>query len=392
MPETRRPLPSVRPAHPPSLRMSASVLRLLLLALFALPARSVSAQLVEARLGYRVDAFASSPVEHAAAVHDLDAAARFDLSGLGWRGGRAHVHARATAGASISERVAVLQSVSSMEGPDAARVFEAWIEQRFAAGRASLRGGLYDLNTEFYTTGPGGLFVNSAHGIGPDITQSGRRGPSTYPVTGLGARLRVDAGAATVLLGVVDGVPGTSRHPGRPSLRLTRAEGAMLIAEGAVTPRGGRVAVGAWGYTREAERLDGGGTAPARGAYVVVATAPRPFAGTTLAAYGRLGTATPEVHVIGTAWGGGITATGIAGRQDDALGLGVAAVHTSAAARAAAALDDMETVLELTYSLALTPSLRVQPDVQWTLGAGAVSGMRAWVFGIRIAAALERSW
>lgn len=79
-------------------------------------------------------------------------------------------------------------------GAGAARLYEAWIDKRSADGSASVRFGLYDLNSEFDTTEAGALSLLSSHGIGPDFAQSGRNGPSIFPVTSLALRGECDLG------------------------------------------------------------------------------------------------------------------------------------------------------------------------------------------------------
>ena len=56
------------------------------------------------------------------------------------------------------------------------------------AERASIKFGLYDLNSEFDAIEAAALFINPSHGIGPDFSQSGRNGPSIFPLTSLALR------------------------------------------------------------------------------------------------------------------------------------------------------------------------------------------------------------
>ncbi|MCG8506051.1 MAG: carbohydrate porin, partial [Sphingomonadales bacterium] len=66
------------------------------------------------------------------------------------------------------------QVVSNIEAPVAAfRLYEAWLEHRLFEDAVSLRAGLYDVNAEFDALESAGLFLNSAHGIGTDIGQTG---------------------------------------------------------------------------------------------------------------------------------------------------------------------------------------------------------------------------
>lgn len=69
--------------------------------------------------------------------------------------------------------------------------------------------GLIDLNSRFDSVDPASLFINSSYGIGPDLSRSGRGGPSIYPVSAPGATLTIAPSKRwTIRLGAFDGVPG----------------------------------------------------------------------------------------------------------------------------------------------------------------------------------------
>src|SRR3546814_14116465 len=88
-------------------------------------------------------------------------------------------------GRSISDLAGDVQAVSNIEtGVRALRLYEAWIDQKIGDA-ASVRIGLYDLNSEFDALDTAGFFVSSTHGIGTDFAQSGRNGPPLFPATSL---------------------------------------------------------------------------------------------------------------------------------------------------------------------------------------------------------------
>ena len=90
---------------------------------------------------------------------------------FGWRGVTLFAYGLYNNGTSFSPRLpGDVQTVSNIEtGVRAARLYEAWIDGRVSQ-RASLRFGLYDLNSEFDTTEAGSLSIVSSHGIGPDFS------------------------------------------------------------------------------------------------------------------------------------------------------------------------------------------------------------------------------
>ena len=141
------------------------------------------------------------------------------------------------------------QGVSNIEtGVRAVRLYEAWVEQRF--GRASVKFGLYDLNSEFDEHVTGSLFLNSTHGLGPDLSQSGLNGPSVFPVTSLALRADYQIDERLRLrAAVLDAVPGDPARPRRTAIRLGGAEGALLIGEAQYLTRNTRAILGYWRYT-----------------------------------------------------------------------------------------------------------------------------------------------
>ena len=160
----------------------------------------------------------------------VDGGQAFGVDGL-----TLHGHVMYNNGHAFSGRwVGDAQGISNIEGVDTWRLYEFWGELRFgASGRTTLRAGLYDLNSEFDSIETAGLFLNSSHGIGPDLAQTGENGPSIFPVTSLA--LRLQGAAATTgwywQLAAFDAVPGEPGHPDRTSFRLGGGEGALLIGE-----------------------------------------------------------------------------------------------------------------------------------------------------------------
>lgn len=82
-------------------------------------------------------------------LDNLDIVAEADLEAIaGWKGASAHVYGLYNNGKSFSDLAGDAQTASNIEtGVQAFRLYEAWIEQKFAGG--SLKVGLYDLNSEF---------------------------------------------------------------------------------------------------------------------------------------------------------------------------------------------------------------------------------------------------
>lgn len=276
-----------------------------------------------------------------------------------------------------------VHGVSNIEtGVQAVRLYEAWADWRFGRDRRhSLRIGLYDLNSEFDTTDSGSLFINSAHGVGSDLADSGRNGPSIFPVTSLALRWRGTFDEWTAQAAVFDGVPGDPAHPKRTAVRFDHGDGALLIGE--VHRSGARVrkaGIGAWYYTSRFPDLQARDTngAPVmrRGSHGVYGLIDVRLAGDgsaperQLTGFLRIGTADSAVNEINRYVGAGLAWRGI--------GLAYAHAHAVAPHRG------VEENIELTWRIAVTDWLTLQPDIQYILNPGLEPGTdHALAVGLR---------
>jgi porin len=108
--------------------------------------------------------------------------------------------------------------------------------------------GLYDLNSEFDKIEAAALFLNPSHGIGPDFSQSGRNGPSIFPITSLGLRGEYKPAEHWLIrAAVLDAVPGDPERPERTAVKL--GDGALAVLELNSLGERTRAAVGHW-HTR----------------------------------------------------------------------------------------------------------------------------------------------
>lgn len=326
------------------------------------------------------------------------------------------------------------QIVDNIEAPDAARLYEAWWQKGLLDGRASLLFGLYDVNSEFYAVESAELFVNSAFGMGSELGNSGRNGPSIFPATSLGARLKLEPVRGYELqAAVLDGVPGDPDDPARMRIEFGRDDGVFLIAEAArhwqrsptrdsvdvlrrtqrrrigrthdQIPDFLRIAVGSWLYTARQPHLSrtAGSGAPAErhgrpGLYLIAdfdATALDPLHARGLSAFLQAGWADGDVGPYAGYVGGGFKYTGlIAFRPQDETGFAVAAAlngraYTEASQRAGENPSAGEVALEWTHRTVLTPWLSLQGDLQYVLDPGGLkSRPDALVGGIRVVVSL----
>jgi porin len=323
-------------------------------------------------------------------LDNLDVVVEADLERLaGWRGAELHVYGLYNNGRSISELIGDQQAISNIEsGLGAVRLYEAWISQSIG-DRASIKIGLYDLNSEFDTLETSGLFVGSPHGIGTDFAQSGENGPSIFPVTSLSGRLEWRATPNLIFRGaVLDGIPGNPERPGRTAIRLNDDEGALLVGEADVQLNRLRLLFGHWRYTGEFDRFDGTRARGNHGWYLrgeMPISGAEPESSTAVHLFFRLGVASPQFNMFDSFASGGITARGLLpGRSDDELGLAFATAITSHGYRVSNNSEQSETLLELTYRTQLSSWLTLQPSVQYVVNPGTDPSLRnALAVGLR---------
>ena len=305
---------------------------------------------------------------------NLDLIASFDLELLlGLEDLRGSAYFLANHGDALTEEIGDFQVTSNIEAPEAARLYELWLDQRLADGRVSVRGGIQDLTTEFDVIPSGQLFIHSSPGTGAEFAASGVTGPSTFPISSLAARLELRPSEGTFArFAVGDGVPGDPDDLTSNELSLSSEEGAVFLAEaGRVSPNS-KLALGAWGYTTEFERPGGGRSTGSSGVYAFV---DQPLltdgraGGRGLNLFLRAGYADDRNSVLDRYVGGGVVQRApFPSREHDRVGLAVAAARFSRDS------DDWETALELTYSARVTEWFSLQPDLQWVIdpnGTGA---------------------
>lgn len=362
---------------------------------------------ISVEIAYTVDAYANfrGGIRRGTAVLDnFDLALTLDAERiLGWSGATFFFYGLGNQGESPTEKlIGDLQTVSNIDAPSTWKLYEAWLDQSLANGKASLRFGLYDLNSEFDAIESAGLFSNSSHGIGPDYSQTGENGPSIFPTTSLAFRVLVQPVDALYVQAVaLDGSSGKADNPFGTHIVLEKDDGLLIAGEVAYVNGGGKVALGGYTYTAEFESVrdvDGSGnplmTSGNRGLYVLMdqmifRERSNPDQG--LAVFARAGFANHKVNQLSGYRGGGLVYTGLfAGRDEDQLGLAVAVAMNgndfkTAQLDAGQPVDGSEINVELTYSAQVTPMFSVKPDLQYVINPGTDPSLRnALALGVRL--------
>lgn len=324
---------------------------------------------------------------------------------VGWPGARLFLHTLTSFGGHPSRLVGDVQALDNMAAPTIPlSLYEAWIEQNLLQLRLSLLAGFYDVNSEFQVSHPGMLFLHSAQGIGSAIALSGPRGPSIFPVTSPGARIKVVPIAPVYAqVAVLSGHPGNLGGP--QGLQHDRSGRVLVVYEAggylglapapAPEPMARRrylqrqtlphyrakFAVGGFAYSGRApgvERRVGEATAThhvaEHGLYALadaLVFKERASSREGLWLFARLGSASPAIDAFPLFMGGGVVYQGLfPGRGDDELGLAVAVARAGAPyrrARTAASMPSAasEQAWELTYLAHVTSWLTIHADLQY---------------------------
>lgn len=327
-------------------------------------------------------------------MDNLDLSLEVDAErAMGWNGATLFLYGVYNNGKALSgDLVGDAQALSSIEtGVEAARLLEAWIDQRFLDDRASIRVGLYDLNSEFDVIDTADLFLHAAQTTTFALAQSGEAGPSIFPVTSLAARAEFRLTDALLLrTAVLDGVPGDPDHPKRTAVKLGDGDGALLVSELEYGAGSMRAAAGYWRYTARFEDLQTGRLRRGNdGIYALVEgrvyeDPDDPRRGLALYAHG--GWASAGVNPFKYSLAAGAVYTGIlpAGPEDD-LGLSVAWVESGGPYKRADDALKREVAFELTYRARINDMIAIQPDIQYVINPGVAPDVKdAFVIGLRL--------
>ena len=338
----------------------------------------------------------------AALMDNLDVSASINLDALGWVPQTdVFVYGLGNQGGSISDDVGDVQGVDNIETVNAWRLYEAFIQYRSPQHHVSVLGGLYDVNSEFAALQTARVFVNSSFGIGAAFALSRDKGPSIFPFTSLGVRVRAVPGPTWYVQGaLLDGRPGETGDPRGHPLHFESNDGVLIVGEaGWSTPSSGpatnpaamrrqrvsrfgerqrraHVGVGVWYYsaTFDPVAVPRNALRGNRGAYLLgdvrLFAEDDPSTG-ALHAFVQLGYADDRVNRIAAYTGGGVVYTGLLPtRPEDKMGLGLAAAHNGAdykrrQRRLGTPVDAAEWTTESTYAAVVTPWLTIQGDAQY---------------------------
>lgn len=323
-----------------------------------------------------------------------DATLALDGAAFGQSGLTGELSMVATNGNSLSAMIGDLQTASNIENDGSLHLYQAWVRQAIGEDTA-IKAGILDLNADFDTKDTASLFINSAHGVGPDISGSGLYGAPVWPLGTTAimvqSKLRPDL---TVQAGVYNGVPRDPDHAHAfAAIGHNRDDGVLSIGQADwIFAKDVRVAIGVWHNSAKLAPIDPDQTENVSGQTGVYGVIEGPIPGLDQTrGWIRLGHVEEKASALSGYLGAGLVRQGlIPGRLDDLIGLSVARAQLSKGARR---LDEnlgtAETAIELTYAIQINEHLAIQPDLQYIIHPGGDRTLDdALVIGVRLAVQL----
>ncbi|MEH3104048.1 MAG: carbohydrate porin [Sphingomonas phyllosphaerae] len=355
---------------------------------------------VAAKLTADVTGVAAGGVARGARYLDnLDVVADADLERMtGWRRSAAHVSLLNNFGGRPNDLAGSIQGIDNVEvAKTRLKLYEAWVEKGVGA-YVTLRTGLYDVNSEFYQNDAAGLLISPMFGVGSELASTGVNGPAIFPSTALAMRFRAATPSVYAAVAIVNARAGTigDEH----GIDVSGRDGALLIGEVGWTGRG-KLAIGAWHYTREQPRIIPPGVTLAdrrrysEGVYLL---AERGLIGVDdggrgryLAAFLRIGGSDGVTTPFGGGWQSGMMLKRpFAARPNGVLSLGIGSGLLSGNYRRSTPVDlpragPAETIVEATYRDDITANVAIQPDIQYVIHPAANPLIRsALILGVRL--------
>ena len=306
-----------------------------------------------------------------------------------------------------------LHTVSDIEATPATRLDEMWFEQKWNDDKASLKFGTLDTTTEFFVTETGLPTIGSTFGWPSIFASALPAGGPSYPLTSVGARLKLEMNDhLTTLFAVYNGDPAGSRCKGDPQLcndhglEFRLGDSTFAIAEfqykynqdKSANALPGVIKLGGWKHfgTFADQRFDTTGVQLAspgsngiarrlKGDYALYAILnQRVFDGRGSEAvnvFARFSTMPSDRNLIDSYFDAGVSFTGfVPKRPDDSFIAAFAYSPISSRARGAdqdqvaagnqTIVRDYEALIELTYIAKIVPGLTLQPDFQYVFHPG----------------------
>jgi porin len=251
------------------------------------------------------------------------------------------------------------------------------------------------------------MFTHPTFGIGAEMAGTGINGPSIFPTTSFGIRLKTIPAPGYYLQAVtLDGVAGDPDNPHGTHVQFNAGDGLLNVFEGAIplgsagNTHNNKLSVGMWQYTTPFDDIldtDTSGNPVQRtshGAYALIEKVLKYQAGSgnsLISGFLRIGKTEGDTTQFDRAMSTGLVFTGLfAGREEDELGLGYAQERNSEKYRSASGnAVHSEKSYELGYRYHATAGFVIQPFVQYLKNHSEDTTQdKTWWLGVRLEASL----
>lgn len=317
--------------------------------------------------GEFVQNFSGGVEEDTAYLGNTDVKMDFDLDKImGASGLKLYLYALGIHGDDPSSFVGDSFATSNIEGPNVFKLYEVYLEKTLDE-QFILSAGAIDLNASYYVTQDSLPFFNSAFGISPSLSETGENGPSIFPVTALAANMKFESKNHFYFqTGVFNALSGNPDYQYDTRFSSGTSEGLLNIYElgylNSNEDQSTQYSVGAWNYTKPADRVDGSEETDTNWGFYGMINQPIID---KLTGFVKYGMAKETVNETAAATEIGLTYSGICNsRPDDILGLAWAQKTYSIDHRTASDLEKYESVIEVLYDFQVTNGLHIIPDYQ----------------------------
>jgi porin len=289
-----------------------------------------------------------------------------------------------------------LDNIETPENANTTKIYQAWVQQTFLDDRLSILAGLYDLNSEFYTTESSSIFTQPTYGIGAEMADTGQNGPSIFPTTSVALRAKAEMAGYYLQAVVLDGVPGDPDNPHGTHVQFNKGDGALDVVEGGIplsadeNAHDNKLALGAWRYTARFEDLiDPTVKRISHGCYAMLEKVLSYKPGgdeENINGFVRAGKADGDTSQFDMSWSAGLVFSGpFAGRDRDRLGIAYAQERNSDEWRAYSGNPTVfEKSMELTYRYQAMPGVALQPTAQYLINHSSDPAQdHIWWLGMR---------
>jgi len=304
-----------------------------------------------------------------------------------WHNSEFSIHVENTHGANPSrDYIGDIQVASNINNGNYTYLYELWYKYSFKNMFVKL--GVIDLNSDYFITKYGGVFLNSSFGIQPSASMN--MPVPIFPMNALGINLQYNFNDnVLVRVGVWDGNPGSlNRNPYNVQWKLSSNEGILSVAELELNHHKidndyhGTIKFGVLYHTASFSRIDDLSNSQIGNVqfHIVVDQAiitDKVNNKVKLGAFSQIGyLPNNTINVIPFSITGGINYSGVFFKKvDDVLSFAVSYAKISSILLTDNKYKPNETTFELVYSYPVLKNITIKPDLQYIYNTGAKTGL-----------------